>query len=115
MVHKYPQNQSYVGSIRQTLTTNVSMILCRLQIRHQTHMLCGCTTFGTELKLGPKLIRSLPYCSLDKGVAIARAGGRADHLDLVGTKEFQCAFDREEAFLHKVCTVHTSQIKIKEI
>ena len=43
----------------QTLTTNVSMTLCDSQIRHQTHVLCGCTTFGTELKLGPKLIRSL--------------------------------------------------------
>ena len=43
----------------QTLTTNVSMTLCDWQIRHQTHVLCGCTTFGTELKLGPKLIRSL--------------------------------------------------------
>ena len=43
----------------QTLTTNVSMTLCDSQIRHQTHVLCGWTTFGTELKLGPKLIRSL--------------------------------------------------------
>ena len=25
----------------------------------QTHVLCGCTAFGTELKLGTKLIRSL--------------------------------------------------------
>ena len=25
----------------------------------QTHVLCGCTTFGTELKLGTILIRSL--------------------------------------------------------
>ena len=25
----------------------------------QTHVLCGCTTFGTELKLSTKLIRSL--------------------------------------------------------
>ena len=24
-----------------------------------THVLCGCTTFGTELKLGTKLIRSV--------------------------------------------------------
>ena len=24
-----------------------------------THVLCGCTTFGTEIKLGTKLIRSL--------------------------------------------------------
>ena len=57
-MHKYTQNQSYVGS-RQTVTTNVSMTLCDLQIRHQTHVLCGCTTFGTELKFGPKLIQSL--------------------------------------------------------
>ena len=43
----------------QTLTTNVSMTLCDSQIRHQTLVLCGCTTFGTDLKLGTKLIRSL--------------------------------------------------------
>ena len=43
----------------QTLTTNVSVTLCDSQICHQTHVLCGCTTFGTELKLGTKLIRSL--------------------------------------------------------
>ena len=53
------QNQSYVGSSGQTLTTNVSMTLCDSQIRHKTHVLCGCTTFGTKLKLGPKLIQSL--------------------------------------------------------
>ena len=44
-MHNYPQNQSYVGSIGQTLTTNVSMTLCSWQIRHQTHVLCGCPTF----------------------------------------------------------------------
>ena len=49
MVHKYPQNQSYVGSTGQTLTTNVSMTLCNWRICHQTHVLCGRTTFGTEL------------------------------------------------------------------
>ena len=58
-MHKYTQNHSYVGSSGQTLTTNVSMTLCDLQTRHQTHVSCGCTTFGTELKLGPKLIRPL--------------------------------------------------------
>ena len=58
-MHKDTKNQSYVGSSGQTLTTNVSMTLCDSQISHQTHVLCGCTTFGTELKLGPKLIRSL--------------------------------------------------------
>ena len=58
-MHKDTKNQSYVGSSEQTLTTNVSMTLCDSQIRHKTHVLCGCTTFGTELKLGPKLIRSL--------------------------------------------------------
>ena len=59
MMHKDTKNHSYVGSNGQTLTTNVSMTLCDSQICHQTHVLCGCTTFGTELKLGPKLIRSL--------------------------------------------------------
>ena len=58
-MHKDTKNQSYRGSSRQTLTTNVSMTLCDSQIRHQTHVLFGCTMFGTELKLGPKLIRSL--------------------------------------------------------
>ena len=51
-MHKYPQNHSYVGSSGQTLTTNVSMTLCDWQICHQTHILCGCTTFGADLKLG---------------------------------------------------------------
>ena len=51
-MHKYPQNQSYVGSSGQTLTTNVYMTLYTRKIR-QTHVLCGCTKFGT------KLIRSL--------------------------------------------------------
>ena len=27
--------------------------------QNQTHVLCGCTTFGTKLKLGTKLIQSL--------------------------------------------------------
>ena len=58
-MHKDTKNQRYVGSSGQTLTTNVSMTLYDSQIRHQTHVLCGCTPFGTELKLGPKLIRSL--------------------------------------------------------
>ena len=58
-MHIHPQNQSYVGLSGQALTTNVSMTLCDSQIRHQTHVLSGCTTFGTELKLGPKLIQSL--------------------------------------------------------
>ena len=45
IMHKYTQNQSYVGSTRQTLTTNVCMTLYNWQICHQTHVLCGCTTF----------------------------------------------------------------------
>ena len=45
MVYKHPQNQSSVGSSGQTLTTNVSMTLCNWQIRHQTHVSCGRTTF----------------------------------------------------------------------
>ena len=47
---------------------NVSMTLCDWQVR-ETHVLCGCTTLGTKLNLGTKLIRSYAYCSLDKGVA----------------------------------------------
>ena len=43
-MHKYPQKQSYVASIGQTLTTNVSMTLCSWQICHQTHVSCRCTT-----------------------------------------------------------------------
>ena len=54
----YPKSE-LSGSSGQTLTTNVSMTLCDSQIRQQTHVLCGCATFGTELKLGPKLLRSL--------------------------------------------------------
>ena len=48
MVLKYPENQT-VGSSGQTRTTNVSVTLCNWQICHQTHGLCGYTTFGTEL------------------------------------------------------------------
>ena len=44
-MHKYPQNQSFVGSSGKTLTTNVSMTLCNWQICHQTHVLCGRITF----------------------------------------------------------------------
>ena len=58
-MHKDTKNQSYVGLSGQTLTTNVSMTLCDSPIRHETHVLCGCAMFRTELKLGPKLIRSL--------------------------------------------------------
>ena len=44
-MHNYPQNQSNVGSSGQKLTTNVSMTRCNWQVRHQTHVLCGGTTF----------------------------------------------------------------------
>ena len=64
---QYTQNQSYLGSSGQTLTTNVSMTPCDSLIPHQTHVLRGCTTFGTELKLGPKLIRSLRLLQLGQG------------------------------------------------
>ena len=57
-MHKYPQNQSYVGSSGQTLTMNVSMALCNWQICHQTHVLYGCYIWN-RIKLGPKLIRFL--------------------------------------------------------
>ena len=43
----------------------------------QTHVLCGCTTFGTELKLGTQINTYGPYayCSWDKGVAVTKGGG----------------------------------------
>ena len=56
--HLKKRTQKWGGCKWETLPTNVSMTLCDWQIR-QTHVLCGCTTFGTELKLGTKLIRSL--------------------------------------------------------
>ena len=42
----------------QTSAHPVTMLRDR-RVRHQSNILCGCTTFGTELKLGPKLIQSL--------------------------------------------------------
>ena len=74
-MHKDTKNQSYVGSSGQTLTTNVSRTLCDSQIRHETHVLCGCTTFGTELKLGPKFIRSLRLLKLGQGRSLYKGGG----------------------------------------
>ena len=71
-MHKYPQNQSYAGSSGQTLITNVSMTLCNWQIRHQTHVLCGCTTFGTESNQVPNEYGPYARCGLDKGVAYTR-------------------------------------------
>ena len=70
-MHIYPQNQSSVGSSRQTITTNVSMTPCNWQICHQNHILCGCTTFRTESNwvrnsYGPDA-RCRQGCSLDKG------------------------------------------------
>ena len=73
-MHKYPQNQSHVGSSGQTLTTNVSMTLCHWHIRHQTHVLCGHTTFGTELNQVPHWYGPYARSSLDKGVAKTRGG-----------------------------------------
>ena len=76
-MQKYPQNQSYAGSIGQTLTTNVSITLCHWQIRHQTHVLCGCNAFGTELNWVPNQYGPYPRCRLDKGGAFT--GGREAH------------------------------------
>ena len=71
---QYPKNQSYVGSSGQTLTTNVSMTPCDWQICHQTHVLCGCTTFGTELNRPPNYYSPYACCSLDKAVAYTKGG-----------------------------------------
>ena len=50
-MHEYPQNQSYVGSRGQTLTTNVYMILCDWQTCHQT------MSYVAALHWVPKQIR----------------------------------------------------------
>ena len=64
--HNYPNNQSFVGSSgHPTLTTNVPMALCHWQICHQTHVLCGHTTFIPNQ--GP-----YAYCSLGRSVCPAR-------------------------------------------
>ena len=75
MVHKYPQNQSYVGSIGKTLTTNVSMTLCNWRIRPQTHVLSGRTAFGTDFSQVPNQYGPYAYCSLDKGAPKTKGGG----------------------------------------
>jgi hypothetical protein len=84
-MHKHPQKQSYVGSIGQTLPTNVSMTLCNWQICHQTRVFCGPTT------VVPNQIRyqidtfPTPAVAGTKGVAftVGRGGGvraRPPHL-----------------------------------
>ena len=69
-MHKRTQNQSYVGSSGQTLTTNVSMTPCNWQICHQTHVLCGCTTFVPNQMIYQ--INTVPTPAVDKGVAITQ-------------------------------------------
>ena len=74
-MNKYPQNQSSVGSNGQTLTTNVSITLCNWQTCHQTHVLCGCTAFGTESNQVPTQCGPYARGGLDKGVAFTKGGG----------------------------------------
>ena len=57
MMHKYTQNQSYVGSSGQILTTDVSMTLCSWQICHQAQSHVAAIHLY-RIKLGTKLIRS---------------------------------------------------------
>ena len=45
------------------------------EVQTQTHVLCGCTTFGTELKLGTKLMRSLRLLYLGQGRGYYKGGG----------------------------------------
>ena len=72
-MHKYPQNESHVGSSGQTLSTNVSMTLCTWQFRHPClmwpHHIC------TESNWVPNPYSPYARCGLDKGVAITRGGG----------------------------------------
>ena len=74
-MHKYPQNQSYQASSAQTLTKNVSMTLCSWPICHQTRVLCGCTTFGTESNQVPNHYGPYAHYSLDTTVAKTKGGG----------------------------------------
>ena len=71
-MHKDTKNQSYVGLSGQTLTTNVPMTLCDSQIRHETHVLCGCTMFDSQINTVPT------PTSFDKGVAYTGGGGGVD-------------------------------------
>ena len=78
-MHRYPQNQSHVGSGGQTLTTNVSMTLCNWQICHQTHVLCSRTTFvPNEMRYQ---INTVPLY-LEQGRGYCRGGGRAVGLQM---------------------------------
>ena len=72
---KCPQNQSHVGSSGQRLTTNVSPTVCNWQMWRQTHVLCGRTTFRTQLNYVHNYYSPYTYCSLDEGVAYTRGEG----------------------------------------
>ena len=69
IMHKYPQTQSSVGSSGQTPTTNVSMTPGNRQICHQSHVLCGCTTFCTEFNWVRNEYGPYARCGLDEAVA----------------------------------------------
>ena len=66
----YPKSE--LCGFKWANTTNVSMTLCNWQSRHQTHVLCGCTTFGTESNQVPSSYGRFAYCSLDKAAASSR-------------------------------------------
>ena len=77
IMHKYPQNQSYVGSSGQTLTKNVSMTLCSWQTCHQTHVLCGRTTFvANQIRYQINTVAT-PVVAWTKGVAYLQSGGKS--------------------------------------
>ena len=57
-MHKYPQNQSYVGSSGQALTTNVSMTYATGKFVTKPLSYVAALHLY-RIKLGPKLIQSL--------------------------------------------------------
>ena len=59
MCTAFPQNQSYVGSSWQTLTTNVSMTLCSWQILSANKCLMWLHYIWYRIKLGTNLTRFL--------------------------------------------------------
>ena len=78
-MHKYPQNQSYVGSSGQTPTKNVSMTLCNWQKCHQTQVLGDCPTFGTESNYVANYYGPYARYTLDKGIAYTKGGSNMQH------------------------------------
>ena len=75
IMHKHPQNQSYVGSSGQTLTTNVPMTQCSWRICDQKPCLMWLHYIWYRIKLGPKLMWSLRPLYLGQGRSLYKGRG----------------------------------------